>query len=297
MDINASTLRAIYTGLNTAYNARFTAVEPFYNSVALTTTSTSAQNEYPRLDDIPGFREWIGDRVINSLGGTSWTLTNKSFERTIGILRDKIEDDNIGIFSPVAAQMGGDAAFFPDTLCFPLLKSGETNLCYDGQYFFDTDHPSFDANGQQIVAANYVAGANPAWYLVDDSQVMKPLIYQIRKRFNFVPMFDEKDPNVFYKREFVWGVDGRMNAGYGLWQLAYKSKQALTLANYATAKAAMTSYFRRDGAPLNIRPKLMLVPPALELAAKQVIASEKINGGENNPYYNDVKIVVIPALA
>ena len=31
------------------------------------------------------------------------------------------------------------------------------------------------------------------------------------------------DDNVFFKKEFIYGVDARCNAGYGLWQLAFGS--------------------------------------------------------------------------
>ncbi len=81
MDINPSTLRAVYTGLSTAFNQSFQSVKPFYNMVAMTVPSTTAMNEYPRLDDLPGFREWIGDRVVHDLGGQTYVIRNKTFER------------------------------------------------------------------------------------------------------------------------------------------------------------------------------------------------------------------------
>ena len=33
----------------------------------------------------------------------------------------------------------------------------------------------------------------------------------------------DDDDNVFNRDEFVWGADGRSNAGYGFWQMAYGS--------------------------------------------------------------------------
>lgn len=297
MDINAATLRAVFTGLSLAYNQRFDVVNPFYPSIAMKVTSTGAANEYPRLDDIPGWREWIGDRVINQVGGTTFQIANRTFERTIGVLREKIEDDQLGIYSTLAAQIGEDAKSFPDTLVFPLLKTGETSICYDGQYFFDTDHVGFNSAAQAVNYSNYAAGANPAWYLIDDSKVVKPFIYQERRPIKLTPKFSLDDDNVFYRNEFVWGADGRMNAGYGMYQLAFKSGLVLNEANYTAAKAAMSSQFRRDGSPFNIRPTLMLVPPSLETAAKKLFTSTLVNGGESNPFANECKVMVIPHLA
>lgn len=116
MDINANTLRGIYTALSTAYNVRFDAIAALYNTVAMTVPSTTAMNEYPRMDDLPGFREWIGDRLVHDLSAQTYIVRNREFEKTISIKRSQIEDDQIGIFTPVAGQMGQDAAQFPDSL-------------------------------------------------------------------------------------------------------------------------------------------------------------------------------------
>ena len=141
MDITIANLRGIYTSLSTLFNTAMAATPSFYQKIAMTVTSTTFANEYPRLDDLPGFREWIGDRVAHDVGATLYAIQNRSFEKTIAIRRRMIEDDQIGIFTPIAAQYGQDGASFPDTLVWPLFKKGETTKCYDGQYYFDTDHP------------------------------------------------------------------------------------------------------------------------------------------------------------
>lgn len=297
MDINASTLRSIYTGLSLAYNQRFESTPTYYNTVAMTVPSTTAFNEYPRMDDLPGFREWIGDRVVHDLGGQNYIIRNKTYEKTIGINRDKIEDDQIGIYTPVAAQHGQGAAEFPDQLVFPLLKKGETTPCYDGQYFFDTDHPGYAESGAATSVANFTAGAGPAWYLIDDTQVMKPIVWQPRRAFKLTALQNENDPNVWMQNKFVWGVDGRCNAGLGLWQLAYKSKATLDETNFMAAYTAMTTIRRRDGSVLNIRPSKLLVPPTLLLVAKKLLENTLVNGGDSNPLSKMVEVIPIPYLA
>lgn len=297
MDINASTLRAVFTGLSTAFNARFTSIQTFYSTVAMTVPSTTAQNEYPRLDDLPGFREWFGDRIVYDLSAQVYTIRNREFEKTIAIKRSQFEDDSIGIFTPVAGQIGQDAAEFPDLLVFPLMKKADTVVCYDGQYFYDTDHPGYDENGGATIVSNFTDGAGPAWYLVDDTQVMKPFVYQTRKPFTLTPLQSPDDPNVVYQGKFIWASDGRCNAGLGLWQLSYKSKATLNAANFQAARAAMQSIRRRDGSVLNIRPVKLLVPPSLEGLARQLVEAELVNGGESNIWAKTAQVVVIPYLA
>ena len=58
--------------------------------------------------------------------------------------------------------MGRASQVFPDELVFGLLKTGGSTLCYDGQFFFDTDHPVFpnvDGTGTAVLVSNVAAGA------------------------------------------------------------------------------------------------------------------------------------------
>jgi len=70
---------------------------------------------------------------------------------------------------------------------------------------------------------------------------------------------------VFWRDEYIYGV--RANAGFGLWQLAFGSKEALTADNYEAARQAMMALKGDGGRPLNILPDTLVVPPSLEGAA------------------------------
>ena len=296
MDINAANLRSIYTGLSTAFNVRLQNTTTFYGQVAMMVNSITAMNEYPRLDDLPGIREWVGDRVIHDLSAQTYIIRNRKFESTIAILRDQIEDDQIGMFTPVASEMGLAAAEFPDQLVFPLLKSGDTTRCYDGQYFFDTDHPGYGENGEVISVSNFQPGAGPAWFLIDDTRVIKPMVWQTRKPFKLVPLDKETDENVFFRGKYIWGVDGRANAGFGLWHLAYMSRAPLTPANYQLAREAMGTIRKRSGQVINIMPNKLLVPRTLETEGRKLLNAELIDGGDTNIWKGTAELSVIPLL-
>ncbi|MCV9907169.1 Mu-like prophage major head subunit gpT family protein [Brucella sp. HL-2] len=94
----------------------------------------------------------------------------------------------------------------------------------------------------------------------------------------------------------VYGVDGRCNAGYGLWQLIYKSKLPLTAENYAAARAAMTSIRKRNGEIISINPRKLLVPSSLEGAARKLLINELGANGESNEWKGTAEPVVIPLL-
>jgi len=303
MDVTPQNLRAINISLSAAFNQRFNAVPSLYGRIAMDVPSTSDKNQYPRLDDLPGFREWIGDRHVHDISAMVFEIPNKKFEKTIGIKRDKIEDDTFGVYTPIVQQMGQETKEFPDLLTFSLLKRAHQVRCYDDQYFFDTDHPGYNEQGQEISVSNMQAGAGPAWYLIDSTQVLKPLIYQLRRKFSFVSKTNLNDENVFKADEFVWGVDGRCNVGVGMWQTAFMSKAELNAENYAAARAAMGSIRRKDGSPIVIRPNLLVVPTALEGSARALMTNDmisKVVGGApvavSNEWKGTAEVLVVPHL-
>lgn len=108
-----------------------------------------------------------------------------------------------------------------------------------------------------------------------------PLIYQPRRKFAFTSLNSLTDDSVFRRNKFAFGIDGRCNAGYGMWQPAYCSKVELTSANYEEARAAMMARFKRDGSPLTVRRNLLVVPPVLEGAARRLLINDRNAGGGN----------------
>lgn len=302
MIVSAPALTALRTGFRKDFQNGLAASEPQYTMVATVVPSSSKSNTYGWLGKWPGFREWIGDRVIESMKEHGYTITNKSFESTIGVDRDDVEDDNLGIYSPMFKEMGEASNAFPDEKVFPLLTNGFTNTCYDGQFFFDTDHPvaaKADGTGAVTNVSNVsIDGgyAGEPWYLLDTTRSLKPLIYQERKKPNFVAMDNPNDPAVFTKKEFQYGVDLRANAGYGFWQMAHGAKIALTFDNLWAAYEAMTSIKADGGRPLKIRPKLLVVSKTNERAARELIDKQRLANGEDNILYKKFEILVADSL-
>lgn len=298
MQINATTLRSAFIGFNAAFQSGLASATSMYGRIATTVPSTTREQEYGWLGQFPGFREWIGDRVINGLASHGYSLKNKSYENTIGVDRDDFEDDNLGIYAPMFQSFGATATVFPDTLIWPLLQAGFATKCYDGQYFFDTDHPVLDADGKVTSVANTDGGNGASWFLMDVSRPLKPLIYQSRKPFtNLVRMDKEDDENVFSKKEFRYGLDGRCAVGFGFWQLAWGSKQALDAIHYEAARVGLASMKGDYGRPLAIQPQLLVVSPTLEGAARRLIGNQLNPDGGTNEWYGTAEILVVPWLA
>ncbi len=296
MDINATNLQALYRAFNTAYQRGFSGVPSMWPRIATLVPSGASQEDYGWLGDIKSLREWIGDRVINSISQHVYSVKNKHFELTQGVDRDKIEDDQVGIYTPLFEFMGDSAARHPDELIFALLLLGFTTNCYDGQYFFDTDHPVVQADQTTASVSNYQAGTGNAWFLLDTSRPLKPLIFQQRKKPNFVAMNQETDTNVFMRNEYLYGIDCRDNAGFGFWQMAFGSKDTLDASNFESAYDAMTGFKKDNGQPLGIKPNLLVVGSTNASAGRKIIEAQLINGGDSNTNFKRVELLECPWL-
>lgn len=297
MLITADALAAMQTGFNTAYNGGFTGAKTNWQAVAMRVQSVSRDETYGFLGQFPKMREWTGPRHIHNLTAHGFSITNKNFEQTISVSRNDMEDDRIGVLAPLFTEMGRSAAELPDQLVFDLLGQGFDTACYDGQSFFDTDHPSLTADGSTATVANTDGGAGTPWYLLDTSRAIRPLIYQERRPFNnIVSKNKPEDDNVFLQNEYVYGVDGRANVGFGLWQLAWGSKQTLDATHYAAARAAMQELRGESGRLLGVVPDTLVVPPSLEAAGRTLVQSGLLDGGGTNPWAGTAKLIVTPWL-
>lgn len=284
--ITAALLTALFTGFKTSFRGGFAGVEPNWSQIATRIPSTTGSEDYSWLNEWPKIREWIGERVLKELSAQKYTLTNRDFETTVRVKANHIADDQLGIYGPMFEELGRSVAVFPDELIFGLLAMGLTAKCYDGQPFFDDEHPVGSG-----VASNFTDGANAAWYLLDTSRSLKPLIYQDRQAFDLTALDKPTDPNVFFRKEFIYGADGRAEAGFGFWQMAHCSKAALSGTTYSAARAKMRGLKSDEGKKLGVRPTLLVVPPSLEEAGRQLLASEQING-TTNVWRNTAELLV-----
>ena len=202
-------MRGIYIAFNTHFTKAFESQKPTYDRIATVVPSTTDAETYAWLGDIPGMREWVGDREIQNLSGSDYTIKNKDFELTVGVPRNSVEDDKIGLYNPSIQMLGESAAMHPDELVYGLLASGFTAKCYDGKAFFATDHD--------------VAGKSVSNKLTDK----------------------------------------------------------LSADAYKTARAMMLNYKNSKGRSLGLVPDLLVVPPALEAAARDILVADYVSGTKN----------------
>ena len=290
MQVNNANLKTLYTAFNAAFKAGLGQAQSQYGQIATTVPSTTSAEEYGWLGQLPGLREWLGDRVVHAIGNHGYTIKNKPFELTVGVPRTAIEDDQYGVYTPLMQEMGRAVEVHPDQLVFGLLKDGRTALCYDGQPFFSTGHKVLNDKGKEVAMSNVSddAGSGPSWYVLETRRALKPLIFQNRKNPNFVSLTGETDEGVFNRAQYVYGVDARRNAGFGFWQLAHASNKPLTADNLKAAITAMETQTGDHGRPLGISPNILVVPKAMRFVAKKLLEAELVVESGVGVVTNDV---------
>ncbi len=99
--------------------------EPGFSSVP----SDGADEKYAWLGDMPGVREWLGDRVFNELRASNYTLANKLWESSLSIKKTDLADDRTGMYGPLLGQLGAEATYHPDELWFNALVPTANRRC------------------------------------------------------------------------------------------------------------------------------------------------------------------------
>jgi len=141
---------ALQKGLLTQFQEGFTTVEADWDKIATKVPSTARSEDYSWIGSVPRMRKMEGERAPKQLLDYTYTITNEEYEASIIVNHADIKDDQTGQYGPRARAIGEAVKTFPDELLFlDLIPNGTTNTCYDGQFFFDSDHPIGDSGTTQ----------------------------------------------------------------------------------------------------------------------------------------------------
>lgn len=113
-------------------------------------TSDQESETYKWLGQVPVMREWIGGRQAKGFTTNGLTIENKHFEATLEIPLVDLRRDKTGQITVRVNELADRTNSHWAQLLSKLLINAESTVCYDGQYFFDTDH----SDGKSGVQSN-----------------------------------------------------------------------------------------------------------------------------------------------
>jgi phage major head subunit gpT-like protein len=115
-------------------------------------------NLYGWLAEMPRFRKWVGARLAKRLLSRSYQVKNEKYEFSYSIGRDDIKYDRFGIYQGHATRAGIAARLLWDDIITATQLAGNTVKCYDGQFFYDTDHPRIPEDAASDTFPNLFTG-------------------------------------------------------------------------------------------------------------------------------------------
>jgi phage major head subunit gpT-like protein len=160
-------------------------------------TSDQPSETYAMLGMPPVMREWVGGRQAKGFRSDSFTIANKHFEATIEILLKDLRRDKTGQLRARITEFvqRGNSHFA--SLLSTLIVNGTSSLCYDGQYFFDTDHVEGSSGTQSnsittdISTLPVIAHGNAA-SAPSPEEMQQAILASISKMFTYVD--DQGEP-------------------------------------------------------------------------------------------------------
>jgi len=115
------------------------------NQISMLFDSNQESETYKWLGMVPQMREWVGGRQAKGFRENGITIFNKKYESTLEIQVDDLRRDKTGQIMLRVGEQARRALAHWASLLSTLLINGTSGVCYDGQYFFDSDHSEGDS--------------------------------------------------------------------------------------------------------------------------------------------------------
>lgn len=138
VDLTSQFVNGIFTNFALIFEEAYATTKVWWPQIAELVPSNTEQNIYPLLAELPGMREWLGPRIIRNLQAVDYTLKNKDFERTYSLPKNKIADDQYGVYRNHPKYAGWAVAKWPDQMLARTIKANPTSV--DGLSFFNANH-------------------------------------------------------------------------------------------------------------------------------------------------------------
>jgi phage major head subunit gpT-like protein len=124
-------------------------------------TSDQESETYRWMGQVPQMRQWIGGRQAKGSRVQGFTIHNQLYEATLEFLLDEMRRDKTGQILIRIGELAARTNSHWAKLLASLISNGAAQVCYDGQYFFDTDHAEGNSGTQSNSLTYDMAGSAP----------------------------------------------------------------------------------------------------------------------------------------
>ncbi len=133
-----------FTALTTAINAAlFDQMQKFNETIVgklCMDVEGDGSQSFGWLGAPPRMEEFMGELKIKDLSEMTYAIRNKNYAVALGVNRLDLSRDRLGRYKSRIQEMAIETVLHPWESMITAIEAGEATVCYDGQYFFDTDH-------------------------------------------------------------------------------------------------------------------------------------------------------------
>lgn len=129
--------------------AREAAPDSYVPVLSTVQNSTKQKESYPHLGDAPAMIQFRDEVIFSPMSDKLYELTNRKYTAGISLLRDDVEDDQVGGFPERVQDLGMESVLLPNYELMLALINGDAsgNNSYDGVTFFNASHPALGPQG------------------------------------------------------------------------------------------------------------------------------------------------------
>lgn len=163
--VSSDQVRALRLNIQALFNQGLgakSARNDAWKKIASIFNSTSSEEYYPWLGQVPSLKEWKDKRQLSGLPAHDYSLVNKDWEATIEVDRNALKDDKLGQIPTRVGQLVD--AYYRGIVreVFSRLDAGSTGLAFDGLAFFlASDSRALGESGYivNIISGSYSGSA------------------------------------------------------------------------------------------------------------------------------------------
>jgi len=191
--------------------------------------STARIENYAWMTPAPGISRYQGYRRLAQMSPVKYSVENLEYDGAFSVSLRDVEDDQVGGYKLRMRDLVEKSKTpFKSRLILQTLAAGKSTTCFDGSNFFATSHniggyatsiPGTSGNtGGNLLGVTAAATSDGLTHrfvmLVKDS-VLNPMIYQTRKKPNF--MTDAGTPQSSKAKKADFWIDLEAAAAFGYW--------------------------------------------------------------------------------
>lgn len=139
------------------------AARSFIDAIATAPFESDQDSEnYAWLGMVPQMSVKRGQKKFSQLRDTDWEIRNIEYQGGIALPKKHIIYDKTTQVQNRVNELADRTTAHWWSLIAPLIVNAESGVCYDGQYFFDTDHSEGDSGAQSNdITSAAAAPTNP----------------------------------------------------------------------------------------------------------------------------------------